>query len=58
MANPDQKTILIELAYKDIKEICKKFQNDKGASDAEVKAILIEIAGLWDIEEKIKLGFR
>ena len=58
MANPDQKTILIELAYNDIKEICKKFQNDTGASDTEVKAILREIAGLWDIEEKNKFAFR
>ena len=30
MANPDQKTILIEQAYEEIKEICTKFQSKKG----------------------------
>ena len=47
MANPDQKTILIEKAYKDIKEICKNFQDDSGASDIEVNDLLKEIANLW-----------
>ena len=58
MANPDQKTILIEQASKDLIEICKKFQNDSGSSNSEVKALLIEIANLWDTEEKNKFGFR
>ena len=39
MANPDQKTILIEQAYEEIKEICTKFQEDSGASDMEVKTL-------------------
>ena len=47
MANPDQKTILIEKAYKDINEICKNFQDDSGASDIEVNDLLKEIANLW-----------
>ena len=58
MANPDQKTILIEQTSNDIVEICKKFQDDSGASDSEVKTLLIEIARLWEIEEKNKFGFR
>ena len=58
MANPDQNTILIEQAFDDIKEICKKFQNDTGSSNSEVKSLLKEIASLWDAEEKTKLGFR
>ena len=58
MANPDQKTILIEQAFKDIKEICKKFQDDSGSSDSEVKTLLKEIASLWETEEKNKFGFR
>ena len=58
MANPDQKTILIEQTSKDILEICKKFQEDSGVSDFEVKTLLIEIARLWEIEEKNKFGFR
>ena len=58
MANPNQKTILIEETSKDIIKICKKFQDDSGASDSEVKTLLIEIARLWEIEEKNKFGFR
>ena len=49
MANPNQKTILIKQASEDIKEICKKFHDDSGASDSEVKTLLREIA---KIEEK------
>ena len=59
MANPDQKTILLDQAYKDIKEICQKFQNNSGSSNSEVKALLRELSDLWDIEEKNnKFGFR
>ena len=58
MANPDQKTILIEQASRDIIEICKKFQVDSGSSNAEIKALLREIAVLWETEEKKKFGFR
>ena len=47
MANPDQKTILREQAYKEIKEICNKFQDDTGASDIEVKTLLRELARIW-----------
>ena len=49
MANPDQKTILIEQTSNDIIEICKKFQDDSGVSDFEVKTLLKEIARLWEI---------
>ena len=58
MANPDQKTILIEETSKEIIKICKKFQDDSGSSDSEVKILLREIASLWEIEEKNKFGFR
>ena len=51
MANPDQKTILIEQAFKDIKKICIKYQDDSGASNSEVKNLLFELANLWEIEE-------
>ena len=44
MANPNQKTILLEQAYEDIKEICIKFQEDSGASDIEIKTLLGELA--------------
>ena len=47
MANPDQKTILLEQTYNEIKEICTKFQEDSGASDIEVKTLLKELARVW-----------
>ena len=58
MANPDQKTILIEETSKDIIKICKKFQADSGSSDSEVKNLLTELAKLWQFEEKNTFGFR
>ena len=58
MANPNQKTILIQETSKDIIKICKKFQADSGSSDSEVKNLLREIARLWEIEEKNRFGFR
>ena len=58
MANPDQKTTLINQTSKNIIEICKKFQDDSVESDSEVKTLLTEIARLWEIEEKNKFGFR
>ena len=58
MANPNQKTILIEQASKDIKEICKKFQEESGSSNSEIKALLREIANLLETEDKNKFGFQ
>ena len=37
MANPDQKTILLEQAYNELKTICTKFQDESGVKDMEVK---------------------
>jgi len=50
MANPDQKTLLLEQAYEEIKKICSKFQEDCGASDMEVKTLLRELARVWEKE--------
>ena len=50
MANPDQKTMLLEQAYEEVKEICTKFQHDSGASDIEVKTLLRELARVWEKE--------
>ena len=58
MDNPDQKTTLIEQTSIEIIEICKKFQDDSGSSNSEVKILLREIARLWETEEKNKFGFR
>ena len=48
MANLDQKTILLEQAYDEIKVICTKFQDESGATDMEVKTLLREIARVWE----------
>ena len=37
MANPDQKTILLEQAFDELKAICTKFQDQSGAKNMEVK---------------------
>ena len=50
MANPNQKTILLEQTCEDIKEICIKFQEDSGASDVEIKSLLRELARAWEKE--------
>ena len=52
MANPNQKTILLDQAYEEIKEICIKLQEDSRASDMEIKTLLKELAKVW--EKKIK----
>ena len=48
MANPDQKTILLEQAYKELKSVCSKFQEESGATDMEVKTLLRELARVWE----------
>ncbi len=47
MANPDQKTILLEKAYEELKSVCSKFQEVSGAIDMEVKTLLRELARVW-----------
>ena len=53
MSNPDQKTILLEQVYDEIKRICIKFQDESDATDMEVKTLLRELARVWekDIDE-------
>ena len=49
MANPDQKTILLEQAYDELKAICTKFQDrSSGATDMEVKTLLRELARVYE----------
>ena len=48
MANPDQKTILLEQVYDEIKVICTKFQEESGATDMEIKTLLRELARVWE----------
>ena len=48
MNNPDQKIILLEQAYEELKSICSKFQDETGATDMEVKTLLRELARVWE----------
>ena len=48
MANLDQKTILLEQTYDEIKVICNKFQDESGATDVEVKTLLRELAKVYE----------
>ena len=47
MANQDQKTILIDNAFKKIKNICINLQKDTHASNLEVKSLLKIIMDEW-----------
>jgi len=53
MANPDQKTILIDNAFEEIKNICKNLQKDTDASNSELKSLLKLIINEWE-EKKNK----
>ena len=57
MANLDQKTILIDNAYDEIKNICINFQKDTNASNLEVKSLLRLIMNDWEEKEEQKTGF-
>ena len=57
MANPDQKTILIDNAYEEIKIICVNLQKDTNASNLEVKSLLKLIINEWKEKEAQKTGF-
>ena len=57
MANPDQKTILIDNAYEEIKNICINLQKDTDASNLEVKSLLKLIMNEWEVKEEQKTGF-
>jgi len=57
MANPDQKTILIDNAFEEIKNICKNHQKDTDASNSELKSLLKLIINEWEEKEEQKNGF-
>ena len=60
MANPDQKTILFDNTYEEIKNICIKLQKDTMASNLEVKSLLKLLINEWEEknEKKTDFGFR
>ena len=57
MANPDQKTILIDNAFEEIKNICINLQKDTHASNSEVRSLLILIISEWEEKEEQKTSF-
>ena len=57
MANPDQKTILIDNAYEEIKSICINLQKDADVSNIEVKSLLKLIMNEWEDQDEQKTGF-
>ena len=57
MANPDQKTILIDNAFEEIKKICINLQKDADTSNSEIKSLLKLIMNEWEEKEEQKTGF-
>ena len=57
MANPDQKTILIDNAFEEIKNICINLKKDTNASNLEIKSLLKLIMDEWEEKEKQTPGF-
>jgi len=57
MANPDQKTILIDNAIEEIKNICINLQRDTDASNSELKSLLKLIINELEEKEEQKTGF-
>ena len=57
MANPDQKTILIDNAFEEIKNICINLQKDTDASNSELKSLLKLIMNELAENEERKTGF-
>ena len=57
MANPDQKTVLIDNAYEEIKNICINLQKDTDASNLEVQGLLKLIMSEWGDREELKTSF-
>ena len=60
MDNPDQKTILIDNAFEEIKNICINLQKDTDASNLEIKSLLKPIMNKWKEkqEQNTDFGFR
>ena len=57
MANPDQKTILFDNAYEEIKNICINLQKDTGASNLEIKNLVEVFINEWEEKQEEKPGF-
>ena len=57
MANPDQKTMLIDNAFEEMKNICINLQKNADASNLEVKNLLKLLMSEWEEKQEQKNGF-
>ena len=57
MANPDQKTMLIDNAFEEMKNICINLQKNTDASNLEVKNLLKLLMSEWEEKQEQKNGF-
>ena len=57
MANPDQKTILIDNAFEEIQNICINLQKEADVTNLEIKSLLKLITNEWEEKEEQKTGF-
>ena len=57
MANPDQKTILIDNAFEEIQNICINLQKEADVTNLEIKSLLKLIINEWEAKEEQKTGF-
>ena len=57
MANPDQKTMLIDNAFEEMKNICINLQKNADASNLEVKNLLKLLLSEWEEKQEQKNGF-
>ena len=57
MANPDQKTLLVDNAFEEIKNICINLQKDTDVSNLEIKSLLKLIVNELEEKEEQKTGF-
>ena len=57
MANPDQKTIFIDNAYLEIKNICINLQKDTDTSNLEIISLLKLIMNEWEEKQEQETGF-
>ena len=53
----NKKTILIDNAFEEIKNICINLQKDTDASNLEVKSLLKLIMNEWEEKQEQKTGF-
>ena len=59
MTNPDQKTILLEQTYNELKTICTKSQDESDVTDMEVKTLLKKLARVYkkDIDDNYEIDW-